>query len=114
MCRRPRIAKSRGVGRGANRGSMRTVNLRERKINQSGESSEWDDDNIVLHVNGLAAKPFVLKGKINKQNFSTIIDSTSPISVFTKQDLSRLLKTDLIFARPLPKMKRMSITTDEF
>ena len=32
-----------------------------------------------------------------------MIDSGSPITIFTKEDVRRLLKYDLIFARPLPK-----------
>ena len=43
------------------------------RSDQPGGSSEWDDDNIVLHVSGVGVKPFVLKGKIKKQQFSTMI-----------------------------------------
>ena len=55
----------------------------------------------VLHVNGVGVKPFVMRGKINKQKFETMIDSGSPITIFTKEELCRLLKTDLIFVRLL-------------
>ena len=55
----------RGDGRGANRGNMKTVSLSEREAAQSGESSEWDNENTVLHVNGVGVKPLVLTGKIN-------------------------------------------------
>ena len=103
MCKRPRAGNSRGAGRNQNSGNMRRVNMIEQSADQSGGSSEWDEDNIVLHVNGVGVKPFVLKGKINKQQFSTMIDSGSPITIFTKEDLCQILKTDLIFARPLPK-----------
>ena len=45
MFKRPRNANSRGVGRNTNTGNMRRVNMIERDNNQSGESTEWDDDN---------------------------------------------------------------------
>ena len=44
------------------------------------------------------------KGSIkNKQPISVIIDSGSPITIFTREDMRRLLERDLMFARPLPK-----------
>ena len=101
MCKRPRIANSRGVGRNTNTGNMRRVNLIERDNNQSEECSEWDDDNVVLHVNGVGVKPFVMRGKINRQKFETMIDTASPITIFTEEELCRLLKTNLIFVRKL-------------
>ena len=42
-----------------------------------------------------------MRGKINKQKFETMIDSGSPTTIFTKEELCRLLKTDLIFVRKL-------------
>ena len=42
---------------------MRRMNLIQREVDQLGESSEWDDDNIVVHVNGVRVKPFLLKKK---------------------------------------------------
>ena len=65
MCKRPRVANLRGAGRNANIGKMGKLNLIAQQTDQSGGSSEWDDGNIVLHVNGIGVKPFVLKGKIN-------------------------------------------------
>ena len=62
------------------------------RSDKPGGSSEWDDDNIVLHVNGVGVKPFVLKGKINKQQFSTMIGSGSPITIFTEEDVCQVLK----------------------
>ena len=32
-----------------------------------------------------------------------MIDSGWPITIFTREDVSRLLKKDLVFAQPLPK-----------
>ena len=75
---------------------MKRVNLIEQQADQSSGSSEWDHDNIVLYVNGVGAKQFVLKGKINKQQFTTMIDSET-------SELTRFLTTDLLYAGSLSK-----------
>ena len=101
MCKRPRNANSKGTGRRFNRGGLRRVNLIGQATDQSEGSSEWDEDNVVLRLDGIP--PFVLKGRINKQPFTTMIDSGSPFTIFTLDDVRKILKTDVIFARPLPK-----------
>ena len=51
------------------------VNLIGQAADQSEGSSEWDQDNAVLRFDGTGVSPFVLKGRINKQPFNTMIDS---------------------------------------
>ena len=85
---------------------MRRINLIEREDNQSQESNEQDEDNMVLHIGGSDNQPFVMKGKINNQPFSTMIDSGSPITIFTQADLRELLKVDVILASPMPKSEQ--------
>ena len=63
----------------------------------------WNEDNVVLRLDGTGVPPFVLKGRINKQLFTTMIDSGSPITIFTRDDVRKVLKSDVIFARPMPK-----------
>ena len=74
----------------------------EQQADQIGGSSERDDHNIALHVNCAGLQPFFVKGKFNKQQFSAMIDSSSPKYIFTKEDFRRILKLDLIFARLPP------------
>ena len=62
-----------------------------------------NEENMVLHVSGAGNQPFVLKGKINKEPFKTMINSVSPITIFTREDLRKILKLDVVFARPVPK-----------
>ena len=88
------------------RAGMRRINLIEREDNQSEESNEQDEENMVLHIGGSDNPRFVMKGKINNQPFTTMIDSGSPITIFTEADLRELLKVDLIFARPMPKSEQ--------
>ena len=84
---------------------MRKVKLIDQQTDQSGSSTGEDVENAVQHVNGERTPSFVLKGKIDNRQFSTMIDSGSPITISTAGDLRKILKQDVIFARPLPKNK---------
>ena len=103
MCKKPKNGNMRGRGRPLARGGMRRINLIEQDDSQSESSNEMNVDNMVLHVSDAGNQPFVLKGKINKEPFNTMIDSGSPITIFTQEGLRRILKLDVIFARPVPK-----------
>ena len=61
---------------------------------------------MVLHIGGDDSQPFIIKGEINNQAFATVIDSGSPITLFTQADLREILKLDVIFARPMPKAEQ--------
>ena len=80
--------------------------LIEQEDDQSEDSNEYEEDKVVLHVGGGGNQPFMMKGKLNNESFTTMIDSGSPITLFTQTDLRRLLKQDVIFARPLPKTEQ--------
>ena len=81
MCKRLKVANFRGNAKFANRGGMRRVNLIEQSADQSEDSSEVDEDKVVLRLEGgNVTPPFMLKGKMNKQPFTTMIDSGSPIT----------------------------------
>ena len=86
MCKRPKTGNTRGRGNTAGRAGMRRINLIERDGSQSEDSGEQDEDNVVLHVSGSGVQPFVMKGKINNQPFTTMIDSGSPITILTQAD----------------------------
>ena len=83
---------------------MRRVNLVGREYDRWDATKETQEYKVVLHLEGKQGHPpFVMKGKITKQVFTTMIDSGSPISIFTQVDLMKLLRNDVIFARPIPK-----------
>ena len=111
MCKRHKNGNVSGRGNFGVRAGMRRINLIEREDHQSEESNEQDEDNMVLHNGGIDNPPFIMKGKINNQPFTTKIDSGSPITIFTQADLRELLKVDVIFARPMPNLSSMSTTT---
>ena len=80
--------------------------LIEQANDQSEDSNEYEEDKTVLHVGGGGNQPFMMKGKINNESFTTMIDSGSPITIFTQTDQRRILKQAVIFARPLPKTEQ--------
>ena len=67
------------------------------------EDSDTNSDRVVLQVDGEGAAPFIMRGKMNKRDFSAMIDSGSPISIFTVKDLKSILGNQLLFAKPMPK-----------
>ena len=76
----------------------------DRDVSQSETDCENDEDNMVLHVNGSGFHLFVMKGMINKDSIIGMIDSGSPINIFTQaDDLLKTLEVDVIFARPLSR-----------
>ena len=100
MGKRPETGNTRG------RAVMRSINLIERDGSQSEDSGEQDEQDILLHVSGSGIQPFVMKGKIKNQRFTTMFGSGSPITIFTQADLRELLKVDVICARLLPKREQ--------
>ena len=66
----------------------RLKHIEQRPPNQEGAQNGMDDDILVLRVIGVEAKPFVLKDKINQQQFSNMIASGFRITIFTKESLS--------------------------
>ena len=97
-----KLPTSERIARSSNKGTSRRINLIGQAAEQSEESSNWEEDNIVLTLEGNRTPPFALKARINKQPFVTMIDSGSPITIFTK-DVRNVLKIDVTFVRPLPK-----------
>ena len=62
---------------------MRTVNLIDHQSDRSECSTGDAAENVVLNVNGDGAPLFVLKSRLNNQQFSTMCDSGLPITIFT-------------------------------
>ena len=89
-----------------NRAGMRRINLIEHEDDQSEDSNKYEEDKMVLHVGGGGSQPFMIKGKINNESLPTMIDSGSPITIFTQTDLRRIHKQDVIFAILLPKTEQ--------
>ena len=89
MCKRSKTANFRGNGRSSNRSGMRRINIIGQATDQSDESPEWDWANAVFQLNRTGVPQFLLKVRINKQQFSVKIDSGSPITTFTLYERKR-------------------------
>ena len=62
--------------------SMRRVNYIEESDDESEE--EEDEEQQVLRVDGEGSKPFYMEGMMCGNYFEAIIDTGSPVSIFTK------------------------------
>ena len=71
--------------------------------NSSGEST--GDENAVLMVNKgpKIVAPFMMQGKLNDRKFAAIIDSGSPVTIFPRDELKAILKTQVLCAKPIPE-----------
>ena len=45
----------------------------------------------------------MMKGKINRKKFCLIIDSGSPVTIISRDELQKILQYDVLFIRPLPE-----------
>ena len=74
-----------------NRGNtkcMRTVNYTEES---EDEESEEDEEQLVLRVDGNGYEPFYMEGTMCGNYFKAIIDTGSPVSIFTKRDSLKII-----------------------
>ena len=101
--KKPKSSNVRGRGRIPARVGLRRINTIEQDDSQSESSNEMNEETMVLHLSGAGNKSFVLKGKINKEPFKTMINSGSLITIFTQEDPRKILKVDVMFTRPVPK-----------
>ena len=62
-------------------------------IEESEEESEGDEDEkqLVLRVNGDGCKPFFMEGRMCGNYFKAMINTGSPVSIFTKRDLQKIV-----------------------
>ena len=65
--------------------------LRREHIEESDEESEDDEEQLVLRVDGDGCKPFYMEGTMCGNYFEAIIDTGSPVSIFTKRDLQKIV-----------------------
>ena len=86
-----------------NEKSMRRVNY----IEESDEESEEDDEEqLVLRVDGDGCKSFYMEGTISGNYFKAIIDTGSPVSIFTKRDLQKIVVEQKVVIRDMIEGER--------
>ena len=105
VCRKAAQCKVPAEQLGERRKMQRVNNIEQ---DSASASSDTDADRVVLQVNGYAENnpPIMMKGTINKKAFSTMIDSGSPITIFTQSDIKNILQQELLFAKPMPNNEK--------
>ena len=68
---------------------MRRVNY----IDEESEEEESDSNEVqlVFQIDGNGSKPFYMEGTMCGKYFKAIIDTGSPVSIFTKRDLTKII-----------------------
>ena len=54
------------------------------------DEDEEDEEQLILRMDGEGSKPFYMEGMMCGSYFKAIIDTGSPVSIFTKRDLQKL------------------------
>ena len=66
------------------------------------EGSIVDEEKVVLTIEGDENGHFTMKGKINGNEFQTMVDSGSPVTIFEIDELKKIMKRKTLFIRELP------------
>ena len=66
------------------------------------EGSIADEEKVVLTIEGDKNGHFTMKGKINGNNFQTMVDSGSPVTIFEIDELMKKMTRKTLFIRELP------------
>ena len=78
------------------------VNLVEGE-KQDSDYDNSSDEQYVLGIDGGGSPPFLMKGRINRKKFCLMIDSGSPVTIISRDELQRILQYEVLFVRPLPE-----------
>ena len=65
------------------------------------EGSIVDEEKVVLTIEGDENGHFTMKGKINGNEFQTMVDSGSPVTIFEIDELKKIMKRKTLFIREL-------------
>ena len=84
--------------------SMRRVNYIEESNDE--KESEEDEEQLVLRVDGEGSKPFYMEGMMCENYFKAIIDTGSPVSIFTKRDLKKTVGERKVVIREMIEDER--------
>ena len=80
----------------------RRVNLIEEEEEQKSDE-DTSEEQYVLGIDGSGSPPFMMKGKINRNKFCLMIDSGSPVTIISRDELQKILQYEVLFVRPLPE-----------
>ena len=71
--------------------SVKRVNYIEESEEEEEEKESCDEEQLILRVDENGCKPFYMEGTMCGNYFKAIIDTGSPVSIFTKKDLLKIV-----------------------
>ena len=89
--------------RNSNTQGMRRVNYIEES---DGSTSDDNEEQLVLQIDGNGSKPFFMEGTMCGNYFKAIIDTGSPVSIFTKRDLQKIIGERKVVLRDMIDQER--------
>ena len=82
---------------------------------QRSDEEDTGDEQYVLGFVGGGSPPFTMGGKINRKKFCLLIDSGSPVTIISRDELQIILQYEVLFVRPLPEdEKYVEFKTSQF
>ena len=85
-----------------NEQGMRRVNY----IEDTEDELEVDEEQLVLKIEGKGSKPFYMEGLMCGNYFKAIIDTGSPVSIFTEKDLQKIVGEREVVIREMIENER--------
>ena len=86
-----------------NQQGMRRVNY----IEDTGDKeSDLDEEQLVLKIEEKGSKPFYMEGLMCGNYFKAIIDTGSPVSIFTERDLRKIVGERKVVIREMIEKER--------
>ena len=89
--------------RNSNTQGMRRVNYIEES---DASTSDDNEEQLVLQIDGNGSKPFFMEGTMCGNYFKAIIDTGSPVSIFTKRDLQKIIGERKVVIRDMIDQER--------
>ena len=86
-----------------NEQGMRRVNYIEET---EDEESDVDEEQLVLKIEGKGRKPFYMESLMCGNYFKAIIDTRSPVSIFTEKDLQKIVGERKVVIRKMIENER--------
>ena len=70
------------------------------------EESDVDEEQLVLKIEGKGSKPFYMEGLMCGNHFKAIINTGSPVSIFTEKDFQKMVGERKVVIREMIENER--------
>ena len=78
-------------------------NGEEGEEQKSEEEEDTSNEQYVLGIDGSGSPPFLMRGKLNRKKICLMINSGSPVTIISRDELQRILQYEVLFVRPIPE-----------